>query len=174
MPPCQQAHAEAANEGQQAEPSHIIPDEDAESLAVETPGRPAPVLNLDIINLKDYYNANYTSSRSHTRWTRIDKRLVDAQVLIDAGEEFDDGGKVFYVHRVLRYVEVQMLAQKTRSRRDLLREVVGQRYDLGNRVRSRTVGRDEEGTDSDNGKSEMRYLPPGSFFAAAARSATVR
>jgi hypothetical protein len=45
-------------------------------------------------------------------------------VLIEAGEDFDVGGDGhFYVRHVLRGVEVQGLAQKTRDRRVVLRGI---------------------------------------------------
>jgi O-acetyl-ADP-ribose deacetylase (regulator of RNase III) len=97
------------------QPCHIVSDEGTEDAA--------PILDLDTINIKDYYDNDYTKSRSHGRWTRVDKRLVDEQILIEAGEEFHDGGEVFYVHRVLRRVEVELFAEQTRARRDVLREL---------------------------------------------------
>jgi O-acetyl-ADP-ribose deacetylase (regulator of RNase III) len=102
------------------QPSHMVSDTDVEMRRTEDP---APVLDLDTIDIKNYYNNNYVNPRSYARWTRVDKQLVDAQVLIKAGEEFDDRRDVFYVHRVLRRVEVQILAQKTRDRRAVLREL---------------------------------------------------
>jgi O-acetyl-ADP-ribose deacetylase (regulator of RNase III) len=112
------------------QPTHLIPDAEAWN------EDPAPVLDLDIVDIKDYYDNNYTKSRSHARWTRIDKRLLDEQVLIDAEEEFDDrGDRFFYVHRVLRRVEVQLLAEKTRDRRKALREIL-EKGPLSNTFRS--------------------------------------
>jgi hypothetical protein len=102
------------------QPNHITSDTEH---AMHRSEEPAPVLDLNTIDIKDYYDNSYTKSRSHARWTRIDKRIVDAHVLIKAGEEFDVGGNDFYVHRVLRRVEVQMLAQKTKDRWDMLREI---------------------------------------------------
>jgi hypothetical protein len=107
--------------------SHITSDTEDETHRIEDP---APVLDLDTIDLKDYYDNSYTKSRSHARWTRVDKLLVDEQVLTEAEEDFDDGGDVFYVHRVLRRVEVQRLAQITRSRRNVLREIAGKGFHL--------------------------------------------
>ncbi|KAF1850975.1 uncharacterized protein K460DRAFT_382512 [Cucurbitaria berberidis CBS 394.84] len=69
-------------------------------------------LDLSTINLDDYFTP------SGARWTRIDKRLIDAQVLLEAEEEFDDTEEGFVVHRVLRRGEVRTWAEKTRERRN--------------------------------------------------------
>ncbi|KAF2128477.1 hypothetical protein P153DRAFT_397547 [Dothidotthia symphoricarpi CBS 119687] len=71
-------------------------------------------LELDIININDYFT--YPSPFG-ARWTRIDKRLVDAQVLTEADEEFDDTEDSLVVHRVLRRGEIRSWAEQTRDLR---------------------------------------------------------
>ena len=57
-------------------------------------------------------------SFSGARWTRIDKRLVDSQVLTAAEETFDETEDGLIVHRVLRRGEIRRWAEKTREIRN--------------------------------------------------------
>lgn len=80
-----------------------------------TIGPQHPALNLDTLNLDDFYT--YPTPFG-ARWTRIDKRLVDARVLSAADEEFDDGGNALVVHRVLRRGEIRRWAEESRVLRE--------------------------------------------------------
>ncbi|CAO2649503.1 Nn.00g068880.m01.CDS01 [Neocucurbitaria sp. VM-36] len=125
-------------------------------------------LDLSTINLDDYFTH---PSASGARWTRIDKRLVSAQVLIDAEEDFEDTGDSLVVHRVLRRGEIKWWAEKTRDIR--LRQestsgvekpkfdptVRSQRKDGGERVRSRgsrEIREDKEGWRDGRGEKDRR------------------
>lgn len=74
----------------------------------------SPELDLNTINIDDYFTY---PSPSGVRWTRIDKYLVDAQVLTDADEAFDNTEDGLIVHRVLRRGEIRNWAKQTRELR---------------------------------------------------------
>jgi hypothetical protein len=71
-------------------------------------------LDLDKIHIDDYFT--YTSP-SGARWTRIDRALVDPEVLIAAGEEFDNVRDGLIVRRVLRRGEIRRWAEESVKRR---------------------------------------------------------
>lgn len=79
---------------------------DAPRAPSPTSGSPTDSSRLDLstLNIDEFFS--YPSPFG-ARWTRIDKRLVDPQVLTDAEEEFDDTGDSLVVHRVLRRGEIR-------------------------------------------------------------------
>lgn len=83
---------------------------------IPTAGVPKSYIDLDLNtgNIDEYFS--YPSSFGQ-RWTRIDKLLVDPQVLIEAEEEFDDTGDSLIVHRVLRRGEIRRWAERTMETR---------------------------------------------------------
>jgi O-acetyl-ADP-ribose deacetylase (regulator of RNase III) len=74
-------------------------------------------LHLDTINIDDFFSY---SNPPGTRWTRVDKRLIDASVLIAAEEEYEDVGDSLIVHRVLRRGEIRRWAEQSREVREAL------------------------------------------------------
>ncbi|KAJ4367074.1 hypothetical protein N0V83_007604 [Neocucurbitaria cava] len=110
-------------------------------------------LDLSTINLDDYFTYPTPSGE---RWTRIDKRLVDAQVLIDAEEDFEDTGDSLIIHRVLRRGEIKWWAEKSKDRRNR-QEATGEaaRRDLRG---SESSGRKEVGRErlTKRGSREIR------------------
>ena len=68
----------------------------------------------------DDFLSNPASSK--TRWTRVAKRIVDASVLTEFGETFDEKEDSFIVHRVLRRGEIERWTERTREIRDQRRE----------------------------------------------------
>jgi hypothetical protein len=75
-------------------------------------------LHLDTLNLDDFFSY---SNPSGARWTRLDKRLIDAAVLIAAEEEYEDVGDSLVVHRVLRRGEIRQWAEESEEVRKALR-----------------------------------------------------
>ncbi|KAF2688848.1 hypothetical protein K458DRAFT_385013 [Lentithecium fluviatile CBS 122367] len=53
-----------------------------------------------------------------TRWTRIDRRLVNPQALQEAGEDFEERADSVFVLRALRKLEIQDLADRTKEIRE--------------------------------------------------------
>jgi hypothetical protein len=90
---------------------------DAPRAPSPTSGPPTDSANLDLstLNIDEFFS--YPSPFG-ARWTRIDKRLVDPQVLTDAEEEFDDTGDSLVVHRVLRRGEIRRWAEQSAGMRD--------------------------------------------------------
>jgi hypothetical protein len=106
-----------------ASPNVIIRDPptfaDAPRAPSPTSGPPTDFSSLDLstMNIDEFFS--YPSPFG-ARWTRIDKRLVDPQVLTQAEEEFDDTGDSLVVHRVLRRGEIRRWAEQSLGMRDHL------------------------------------------------------
>jgi hypothetical protein len=69
-------------------------------------------LDLDTLDIADF--VTYPST-SHTR---LDKRLIDASVLIAGDESYEDVGDGLVVHRVLRRGEIEAWAAESKKVRD--------------------------------------------------------
>jgi hypothetical protein len=69
-------------------------------------------------------NALIAEAETQARWTRIDKRIVDPQVLVAAGEAFDDVDGALVVHRVVRRRVILRWAEESAEVREerVLRE----------------------------------------------------
>jgi hypothetical protein len=74
------------------------------------PSTPISRLSLDTLNIDEFFSY---ASPSGTRWTRIDKRLVDPRVLVAEDEDFEDAGDELIVHRVLRRGEIRRWAEES-------------------------------------------------------------
>ncbi|KAH7348035.1 hypothetical protein BKA66DRAFT_505128 [Pyrenochaeta sp. MPI-SDFR-AT-0127] len=103
-------------------------------------------LDLRNVNIDDYFS--YPSPFGE-RWTRLDKKLVDAQVLTEAEEDFEDTGDNLIIHRVLRRGEIQLWAERTREIRkwhEQTRETRERRAELtASRSSRRGDARDRDG-----------------------------
>lgn len=64
----------------------------------------------------DFHSSAPSSAASGARWTIIDRRLVSAKVLKDAGEQFADTDAGFLVRRILTKEEILGYAEKTGQR----------------------------------------------------------
>ena len=71
------------------------------------------------VDLSTVQAADFSSDPSPpgTRWTRINKDLVDAQVLTEVGETFTETEDSLMVHRVLRRGELERWTEKTNALR---------------------------------------------------------
>ena len=83
---------------------------------------PAKGVDFSTLNIDDYFT--YSTS-NNTRWTRIDKRLVDADVLKKAEEEFDETEDSVIIHRHLRRGDIRRWADQTRALRNVGQTSVG-------------------------------------------------
>jgi hypothetical protein len=75
---------------------------------------PAPSAPIDL----DTLDISAPAAHPGTPHTRLDKRLVDAAVLIAADERYEDDGDSLVVHRVLRRGEMEAWARESKMLRD--------------------------------------------------------
>ncbi len=101
-----------------------------------------PSADISTVQAADFLS---DPAASGARWTRIDKKLVDPQVLTEVGETFEEKGDSLIVHRVLRRGEIERWAEKTKELRDMRARRASRRMSDHRRSEDRDRGRREGG-----------------------------
>ncbi|KAF1947080.1 hypothetical protein EJ02DRAFT_450051 [Clathrospora elynae] len=119
----------------------------AEDQPSPEPSTMDPDLLSEMIGAGDFYPPEFGA-----HWTRIDQRLVDTQVLTEAGEDFENSGDSLIVHRVLRRGEIKEWADRTREIRQAGESIQRRVERYERRVSERAAGASSSGgTSRDSG-----------------------